>query len=149
MKPHQLMWMEEPGYRFIGEVMSFPFLRADGKASVMVRRIPGCPGTLEERAVGGLNPVTPRGRRFVHYAKIAGRSEFPLDMLRYDCCAPMNFVINQNPESGFLYAAIDLDAGLSDLIVGRILETRYGAWTPSRWASFGWSCEPIYMEEWK
>src|SRR5512146_3316954 len=84
-------------YTYIGELVSRPV--PGTPQTIMVRRVPGHPGTMEEMPVDRLFPLTSKGFHWVHYAAVApipgwlSRSQFPVDMLRYDSAAPVNFRI--------------------------------------------------------
>jgi hypothetical protein len=161
-RPHKQVYVAQPHpgaeggvYRYIGEVMSFPH-----GGTVMVRRVPGHPGTLEEMPLTRLEGTVPGRDRsnYVDYVEVAskfGRGDrlaaFPVDMLRYDSCAPVNFKLVEN-EVGSYNAVPDENFGFGNrLIVAKVTNSsRHGArWTERRWESFMWSikrhigCIPI------
>ncbi len=64
-------------------------------------------------------------RRFT----VSGRGEFPLDMLRYDCCWP------RTSEDSALMGA----SGERHVVLNRYTEGRHGpVATEGRWRSFCW-----------
>src|SRR5690349_24895993 len=94
LQPHELAWVtvhdqrtESGKYMYVGELMSFP----TPAKTIMVRRAPGHPGTLEEVRVADVAAVVGPRQRFVNYAHVKGFGAFPTDMLRYDNGAPGNF----------------------------------------------------------
>jgi hypothetical protein len=129
-------------YSHFGEVMSFPVPPASPGApvTVMVRRVPGHPGTLEELPIEALSRANRITR--VHYARVAGVGQFPVDMLRYDFAAPVNFSIDVVGDPGFerVVTTIDPKHGLDGLWVATAAATRRGgdAFTAARWQSFLW-----------
>lgn len=149
-KPNQLVWVKQPGYAeqgsysYIGEVMSYviPDTTRDARLAqptIMVRRVPGHPGTLEEMPVSQLSALHGTTRyRFVEYVTVLkGVGEWPVDMLRYDNCAPVNFKFKANRWGVFCVPEIDPSFGFEDTIVAKVCRTRTGAtWTPERWKSF-------------
>jgi hypothetical protein len=142
IKPNTLVFAdlrETEGYAFIGEVMSFP----TPERTAMVRRVPGHPGTLVELPLANL--VTDRSIRaykWVHYAKAEGRGSFPVDMLRYDRAAPVNFTIKDGKPV--------LNEGETELIIATMTRFRSEPWTKARWASFMWTVSPIANpEQWE
>lgn len=153
-KPNQLVWVKQPArctngvYIYIGEVMSLPFPSNPAAVgpdaaqdSIMVRRVPGHSGTLEQQPLDRLVPVLQKGFKFVEYCVVsAGRhSEFPVDMLRYDCCAPVNFRVEEKPQEGRTCVVMDKSFGTEEMMVAKACKTRSGAhWTDARWNSFMW-----------
>lgn len=148
-RPYEIVWVTQPSkfaeggsYSFAGEVMSHVI---PGN-TIMVRRVPGHPGTLEELPIANLARVDRKHRdyKWVVYAKAQGFGQFPVDMLRYDNCAPMNFRIEENfvgPK-----AVIDPVHGFDFPIVARALavqESRHFCFTEARWQSFLWRIEEM------
>lgn len=144
-KPYQLVWATvndrvEGGHRsFVAEVMSMPM-----DDTVMVRTVPGHPGTLVELSLDALEEM-PRHRNYayVSYAHIGGSGSFPTDMLRYDQCVPLNFTL---VEQGYMIKAVaDPKHSLgTDLYVARAVERRNSLhWTTERWRSFLWGCKEV------
>src|SRR5512135_980423 len=88
LKPYMLVYVKRDHGHYVGEALSFP----TPEHTIMVRRIPGHPGTLEEVPLEKIDTITkvPAGRRWIHYATCHGRGAFPWDMLRYDVAAPLN-----------------------------------------------------------
>lgn len=132
------------GATFYGEAMSFPVPGERGAdPTIMVRRVPGDPRTLEEFK---LHRVThyPKRPRYVHYAIVKGTGSFPLDMLRYEFAAPVNFdLILEYP----YYRFSGRDE--TDLIIAYASPLIRPRWTNDRWRSFGWELTPLKTEEWK
>jgi hypothetical protein len=139
-KPFQLVRVQEDGYHYIGEVMSY----VTPSHTLMVRRVPGHPGTLEEQGIEKLTPsdLNPRTAR-VHYAAVAGGGSFPIDMLRYDSCAPVNFRVNADT---FNRPVADPSFGIEDLLVARCCAPNIRPWTADRWASFCWGIRLVRTE---
>lgn len=155
VKPNNLVYVnlqKTAGYAFIGEVMSYP----TPEGTAMVRCVPGFPGTLKEfpldvLANDGRKPST----MMVHYAVVAGPGRFfPMDMLRYDCAAPVNFHINEDgsvemiPEFHEFTMGFRRDLyGIDPLIIAacRPKADRH-VWTPERWQSFLWSIQRLSSE---
>jgi hypothetical protein len=131
-KLYQIVQVDRGEYQHLGEVLSFP----TPTQTVMVRMVPGHPGTLQEMPLGLLR-ATQAKCKFVHYAKVSGPGAFPIDMLRRDHAAPVNF----DPETGELKLT---DGGESRLIA-TCTGTRVSPWNLERWKSFGWTCEPIQV----
>ncbi len=73
--------------------------------------------------------------------EVTGRGPFPLDMLRYDQCAPVNneAVMAMEPEW--------LEDGRPDrhrtLKVVRLNCYAVGGPTEARWRSFNWTCQEV------
>lgn len=149
LRPFTLVWVNEREARtplgdvqYVGEVMSW---RIPPDGTYMVRRVPGHPGTLvelPERCLSRMTNKGPGSMRYVHYAVVAGHGSFPVDMLRYDNCTPVNFDIEWS-EAGA--ATIKRkDNGIGPLLVAKAAPTlTFGRWTEARWESFGWSLRPV------
>lgn len=137
LKPYMLMIVKCDGYSYCGELMSFP----TPQNTIMVRRVPGHPGTLDELNVSQLTKPTDKFH-WVHYASVKPRLHprlsFPIDMLRYDFAAPVNF----NPEIG----KIDPSHGQDDLLIATVSVRSHPRWTDGRWQSFGWEIESVKSE---
>lgn len=132
----------EQGKRmFVGEVMSFP----TPEDTIMVRRIPGHPGTLMELPITQLS-IPSRKYRYVHYATVAGNGSFPVDMLRYDSCVPVNFMLEDN----YIGPKARLDPAMStpgdDFLVADVSEHRLPRFTTERWRSFMWFVKELRTE---
>lgn len=109
----------------------------------MVRMVPGHPGTLKEipiKDLGSIDRVVE-----VHYASIRcvfGRQTFfPVDALRYDFAAPVNFEIDED----YRYTE-DPSFGLNGLWIATATIRGLKPWTVLRWRSFGWDLEPATSE---
>lgn len=149
MRPHELVLVQMDGYQYIGETISYP----TPDEIIMVRRAPGDPATLEEVSTNRVSPLLDKKRRttwWVHYARVSGSGSFPVDMLRYERAAPVNFRLVPRGRGipSFLAERTDLTRGLAaldGLFVASLHEQKNApyAWTPERWASFGWSCIPV------
>lgn len=69
---------------------------------------------------------------------VAGTSNFPLDMLRYDCCFPQG----SEDVSQMVYSEdhhLRTDAIKNKVPFKVTLVCAHEHFTPGRWASFGWS----------
>lgn len=158
LAPYQLINACDPArsyehnHGFIAEAMSFK----TPDNTIMVRRVPGHPGTLIELHTDYISGVLPEATRarpwFVHYAIVAGgrSSSFPVDMLRFDQCVPVNFSIKYNGERHI--AVIDqpennLIGEGEALIVAQTSQKRFDPFTHARWGSFLWGCRQIVTEE--
>ena len=140
MKPYDFVSVSHDGYRHAGQVMSYP----DGD-TVMVRMVPMDPTTLVEMPLDRLDLLDRRSKpKWVHYAKITGYNNggFPVDMLRYDFAAPVNFTLSED-EKGLVVAEENEPDG--NLIIARAshLKSRDDVWATHRWNSFGWRIEPV------
>jgi len=135
--PYKLMIVEEEGYSYVGELMSFK----TPENTVMVRRVPGHPGTLEEMPITKLRVCTFKPTH-VHYAEVDGKVGFPLDMLRYEMAAPVNFrIIHENQHYS---TEIDPSFGFEKLVIATCTERKHGTvWTEKRWESFLWRVKPL------
>lgn len=70
-------------------------------------------------------------RRYSCFAVVEGYGIFPLDMLRYDCCFPVESE-DANAVAG------EPDAPTRRVAVQRWCDIADGRWTNGRWESFGW-----------
>lgn len=143
IRPYTFIDVNEGDYHYIGQVMSF----VTPDQTVMVRRVPGHSGTLVEQPMSKLRE-TARKPKYVHYAAVSGRSSFPVDMLRYDDAAPLNFSFVES-DSGRVTCEIDPAFGFDELIVATVSDTKRWppAWTPERWRSFMWSIREVKTEQ--
>lgn len=150
-KPHTQAILKHPEqYHHVCEVLSFPFVDEDNVERIMVRRVPGIEVTLEKVPTTWLTPAQAK-YKYIHFAKVWGTGYFPVDMLRYDACAPMNFDVVTRDESP--YIATLLIGGMAEklfgpeftdaFIVAHATVTKPVFWTGARWESFGWHIEPI------
>lgn len=128
------------GYAFIGEVMSFE----TPDHTAMIRRVPGHPCTLVELPVNGLSTVEKSRAKFVHYAAVSSREDredrmFPVDMLRYDCAAPVNFEIKADEFHGTVATVADPSFGFgTERVIACVSQHRdpERAFCKARWSSF-------------
>lgn len=145
------------GYQFIGEVMSFPIPNGVEPETVMVRRAPGHPGTLIEVPVSALSAVEKGRTKFIHYAAVADsprRAEredpmFPVDMLRYDCAAPVNFEVRADDYHGTVATVADEQFGFGkERVIACVSAHRDPdrAFCKERWGSFLRSIRVIKSE---
>lgn len=143
-KPNQIVVVQQEGYRHYGEVMSFPIPNAASALAdptIMVRMVPGHPGTLREVPVESLCMADSKPK-YTHYAKVKGFGQFPVDMLRYDFAAPLNFTIRKE-WTGYRAGDPDPTFGFDCLVVASASRERRTRWTPERWKSFIWRIEEI------
>lgn len=155
LKPYQLLRARDPARvygdsTFIGEAMSFK----TPENTIMIRRVPGHPGTLIELHLEHIVGVQDhKGPWYVHYAIVAGgrSSSFPVDMLRFDQCVPVNFDIHYTGER---HAAVLSDTQqtrflgeVDDFVVAQTSTKRYDPFTVARWSSFLWGCRHFATEE--
>jgi hypothetical protein len=133
-KLYAIVLVRHPEYHHFGEILS----RITPQGTYMVRMVPGHPGTLREIAGERLMGTTGR-IKYVHYAKLVqGVGAFPIDMLRYDHCAPLNF----DPET----LQINPLMGFDTPVVARASDRKDPDWTHERWRSFTWDVEPMRTE---
>jgi hypothetical protein len=133
-KPYQYVSVKHEGYSHVGEVISYEIDNSDDQ-TVMIRLVPGDPSTIVEVPINCIKPV--KGNyKWVHYAVTWGFGQFPIDMLRYDCAAPVNFTFNDDGEA-------ILNEGEINYIVARCSELKRWTWTYERWRSFMWNIEPL------
>jgi hypothetical protein len=129
MKLYDIVIVRHPDYRHYGEILS---LRIPDD-TFMVRMVPGHPGTLCQIPAARLMPANKI--KWVHYAEVNGHGSFPIDMLRYDFAAPLNF----SPET----KKVNHSFGFDGMVVVTATCHRNPRWTTDRWASFNWSIRPI------
>lgn len=129
---------------FIGEVMSYE----SPEHTIMVRTVPGHPGTLIEVPVSALR-ITSGKWRYVQYAIVTNRAPkglgaFATDMLRYDSCVPVNFHLTES----FVGPKVEMDKGCEDqqMLVARVTPHQESGWTIGRWRSMGWDLEHMNRE---
>lgn len=148
LKPYALVWVtvatrysESGNYRYVGEVMSYPL----PDNHIMVR-VPNHPGTLDEVAIDDVSPLDAHHKpRWVSYAIVKGTGQFPVDMLRYDSCRPVNFVLTEQYSGMRAVVRTEMGYG-TDLIVARCDERAHPRWTPARWSSFLWQIQELKTE---
>lgn len=147
LKPYMLVrviisgktsYYEQGKRSLVGEVMSYE----TPEKTVMVRRIPGHPGTLIEVPVLDIEEIKGGTFRYVQYAVVTGRGTFPSDMLRYDSCEPVNFDLVDS----FNGPKAQLHEGETELIVARPTPFMNAGWTTERWSSFMWSLAHLRTE---
>jgi hypothetical protein len=140
-KPYELVWVAEDNddvpsgkLHYVGQVMS----RETPDNSYMVRRVPGHPGTLTEVERESLLQLPRTSWRLSHvaYAEVSGRGQFPVDMLRYDACQPVNFDLVR--DDGLLRTKMREGHEGEALIVAKACRGGYAGWTHARWESFMW-----------
>ena len=68
---------------------------------------------------------------------VTGKGEFPLDMLRYDCCYPYS------GEDAAKFRTPDTLEEYKALRTVRLVSCSYSGPTADRWSSFGWSASPV------
>lgn len=148
-KPYDLVYVivrgqhTEDGKRtYIGEAMSFP----TPAGTLMVRRVPGHPGTLEEVSLNDVQRLAGPRHRYVHYARLSGVGKFPTDMLRYASCAPVNFQLVVDRHGTPAAAELLPDMGTELLVAKTSTGAHNVHWCQERWASFLWRLEPVKTE---
>lgn len=121
-------------YSHVGQVISRPI----ENRTIMVRLVPDDPCTMVELPLSAIKPTSTK-YKWVHYAKVSGSFSFPVDMLRYDCAAPVSFNLVDN---GRGYEPM-MKEGMEDmgLVIARCTERKDPQWTDGRWASFSWRLE--------
>lgn len=73
-------------------------------------------------------------------AKISGRGQFPIDMLRYDSCSPATETDSILIGSTFeIYGVWEIYVKVRPLSKSK----GHNPWTVDRWASFGVKCQPL------
>lgn len=130
MKLYDIVIVQRDGFRHFGEILS----RITPKNTFMVRMVPGHSGTLIETPADKLC-ATDQRIRWIHYAQVDGRGSFPIDMLRYDFAAPLNF----DPVT----KEIDPSFGFTDLIVCQASGRGHPTWAQGRWNSFLWGLKEL------
>ncbi len=136
-QPYQLVIVSSEHGQYVGESMSY----GTTEDTLMVRRVPGHPGTLNELPLAQLRRISERDSkkfRWVHYATVKGVGQFPVDMLRYDWAAPVNFALLDGRHGWGTVAEIDPTHGLEGYWIARFSDRRDPQWTSARWSSFLW-----------
>lgn len=133
IKLYDIVTVRHEDYTHYGEVLS----RLTPEDTFMVRMVPGHPGTLKEVSASKLMEIN-RSIRWVHYAEVAGAGSFPIDMLRYDFAAPLNF----DPET----MELDRSFGHDKPVIARASASRMPDWTDGRWSSFLWGVRHVTTE---
>jgi len=120
LKPFELALVPIGDATIIGQIMSKP----TPEGTIMVRRVPGIAGTLEELPISGIEPMIPSNQKkfkYLHVATIGSFFKlFPDDMLRYDSCSIIEKVVREP----------------NVWIVGKLTSNRKNPWTEDRWNSF-------------
>lgn len=156
-KPYDLVLVSHPDYKHAGEVISRPYPSENDHTQflVQVRRVPGDPNTMYEEVVQCLKPLSYKVN-FVHYAIVEGRGSFPVDMLRYDFAAPVNFKLEEQSWSGPKAILLgEANDALPKEWQGRLViasgaeRPKHGAWTAARWNSFMWHINPVATVKYK
>lgn len=141
---YSIVLVDRGDFRHYGQILSRP----TPTDTYMVRMVPGHPGTLKEMPLARLQPPQAGIKiRWVHYAMIDGRGSFPVDMLRYDYAAPVNFELIEDDDR--LQVKIDPTFGSKDMIIARASHERLPRWTDARWNSFLWGVRTMHTEELK
>jgi hypothetical protein len=143
-KPYTLVDVREGNYSYVGQLISRPIV-ADGKSTIMVRRVPGDPSTMVELPLDKLLPINRVKVKYVHYAVCSGRLSFPVDMLRYDMATPVNFEFTIDPFYHNTLTKIlpSWPADDTRLIIATARTYNKHPWTDARWVSFGWSVKVL------
>lgn len=147
MRLYDLVWVKERSrftstgaFEYVGQVLSM----RTPNGTRMVRRVPGNPGTLIEVQESALEPVSGRAPTHVAYAEVRGKGQFPVDMLRYDACAPATFTLVEDEDTVRVSMLKALrDAGDTRLVVAQACDARGATWATERWESFGWRLRPL------
>lgn len=71
----------------------------------------------------------------IHIAKVRGRGEFPVDMLRYDRCSPFRESDSANVQCGH---GPEREVEVIAIREGGNRIKNYMPFTHARWESFGW-----------
>jgi|SRR5215831_10021859 len=138
MKPYDLVVVKADGYSYLGQVISHPI----NDETIMVRRVPDDPATVESMKLTNLAKPTIK-YKWVHYATVAGMGTFPVDMLRYDFAAPVNFKLVEDRWGDLTKPELTTEEYGKDLIIASASELKSARWTPDRWRSFIWSIRPM------
>lgn len=138
-KPYDLCRVQRPDYAHAGEIISRPYKSDAGVEVVQVRRVVNDCRTVEEMPTSILHQLTYKPK-YVHYATVSGVGYFPVDMLRYDYAAPVNFTIH---EDDFGRITTTLAEGETELTIATVSDRSQPNWTSARWASFLWKVKPV------
>ena len=134
MKPYQLVTVDAGDYRYVGQVISYPI----DQEFIMVRRVPEDPATMEKMKISSLTPVDTKYHkyRYIHYAAIEGVGTFPVDMLRYDMAAPVNFKFVEDRWGDLTKVELTTQDYGDKPVIACVSEHSKPDWTDMRWASF-------------
>jgi hypothetical protein len=135
LKPYQLVLVKRTDeWTHVGQIISRP----TPEGTVMVRMVPDDPATMMEWPITNI-AQTDLKWRWVSYAEVHGKSYFPVDMLRYDFCTPVNFRLEKRKGTLSILEPV-LNDGENKLIVATCSMYKGGGdWHGARWASFGWT----------
>lgn len=145
MKPYDIVLVRHADYSHFGQVISRP----TSEETIMVRMVPGDATTMKEIEMSKLSPPNGPVGKYIHYAEVFGSFGFPVDMLRYDHAAPVNFTLVEG-ELGRIEAVPNGGDGApyeGKLVIAKLSSKKnHNPWTEARWASFGWQIKTIYCE---
>lgn len=145
LKPYQLVQVtrriDGTEFQWVGQTMSFP---TPGE-TIMVRKVPGHPGTLEELKTEQVQVLLSQTRRrWVHYAVVKPHKElgpladlltsFPMDMLRRERAVAVTFDPETNTRQEEQY------------LIAKVGEVKKPNWNTERWKSFGWELKEVRSE---
>lgn len=140
LKPYLLVAVAKPidmylHHHFIGQTMGFPL----PNNQIMIRTVPGHPGTLIEINRAFLTVLPDQKlRRWVHYARVVALgpyiTSFPTGMLYREHAMPVTF----NPDTGERTEEQDL--------IAKVSENRSPYWNLDRWRSFSRTLEHVLTE---
>ena len=141
LKPYLLVRVQRDGYSHIGELMSFP----TPEDTIMVRAVPGHSGTMDELPVTAILSIAEGKRWWIHYANVEGTTRgFPVDMLRRENAAPVNFEI----DAEFSTARIKNGESPDDLLViAKASLNIEPLWNTARWESMGWKITEMMSQQ--
>lgn len=137
LEPYDIMRCVWPDYAHACELSSRP----TPEGTIMARMVIGDPYTRQEVKVAQLKLLGWKPR-WIYYAIVTPfdqqHSIFPVDMLRYDFCAPVTFTL-EDDEYG-LKPVLKPEQRL--LVVAKAAEhssSKRSQFSTDRWSSFGWS----------
>lgn len=76
----------------------------------------------------------------IKYFAVIGSGAFPMDMLRYDRCWPVDS--NDAANLTDYNSSVDLSLKRRAVVLGTVADRN----TPDRWSSFGWTCSGTYAD---
>ena len=136
LAPHDLVLLtyENPivgTYYLWAEIIS----KETPEETIMVRTVPDDPTTMIEVPLDRIRKPNRIKPKFVKYARVVpGLGSFPVDMLRYDQCVPVNFALDENDR---------VVPQEDDLIIAKCVASNLDQYHPDRWRSFLWAIEPM------
>ena len=137
LKPNDLATIQTPHStrRRVVEVIS----RQTPEQTIMIRRTPGDPTTLEEVRYADLIPFPKH--RYIHVASVDSRFGFPEDMLRYDCA----FLLDPDRDEEDEHQTLGKMPIKSDepILVYSVSNCKTPPWTTTRWNSFSAWIKPV------